>query len=67
MANDDLACAVVLTALDDSKYKGIDEAKTVAGLYTALKAHAKEEGLVQEVLKIQCSPNEPLTMTTTKI
>lgn len=73
MANNDLACAVVLTALDDSEYEGVDEAKTAAGLYNALKARAEGEGpvrmvaLMQEVLKMQCSPNEPLTTTATRI
>ncbi|KAG6863742.1 hypothetical protein C0993_010482, partial [Termitomyces sp. T159_Od127] len=37
MANDDLAHAVVLTVLNDSKYEGVDKAKTAAGLYATLK------------------------------
>ncbi|KAG6888458.1 hypothetical protein C0995_008133 [Termitomyces sp. Mi166 len=35
MANNNLAHAVVFTMLNDSKYKGINETKTTAGLYAA--------------------------------
>ncbi|KAG6876384.1 hypothetical protein C0993_003506 [Termitomyces sp. T159_Od127] len=73
VSNDDLARAVILTALNDSKYEGLDETKTAASLYRRVKARAEGEGpvcmvtLMQEVLKIQCSPNESLTVTAKKI
>lgn len=73
VANDDLARAVILTALDKSEYEGLDDAKTAASLYTSIKARAEGEGLVrmvsliQEVLKIQCSTSKPLTVTATRI
>lgn len=72
-ANDDLARAIILTAIDESEYKGLDEDKTAANLYTQIKTRAEGEGpvrmvaLIQEVLQIQCSPSEPLTTTAKRI
>ncbi|KAG6894873.1 hypothetical protein C0992_004220 [Termitomyces sp. T32_za158] len=51
-ANNDLARAIILTALDDSEYDGLDEAKTAANLYTQVKACAEGEGLVQMIALI---------------
>ncbi|KAG5732542.1 hypothetical protein E4T56_gene15164 [Termitomyces sp. T112] len=73
IANNDLVHAVILTALDKSEYKGLDDATTAADLYSRAKVRAEGEGPVrmvapiQEVLKIQCSPNELLTTTAKKI
>ncbi|KAG6901743.1 hypothetical protein C0995_008308 [Termitomyces sp. Mi166 len=67
--NNDLAQAIILTMLDKSKYEGLDESKTAANLYAQVKAWADGEGpvrmisLIQEVLRIQCSPSESLTIT----
>lgn len=72
-ANDDLARAIILTALDEFEYEGLDEEKTAANLYAQIKTRAEGEGpvrmvaLIQEVLKIQCSSTEPLTTTATRI
>lgn len=72
-SNNDLAHAVILMALNESEYDGLDDAKTAASLFSHVKAQAKEEGpvrmvvLIQEVLRIQCSPNEPLTETAQQI
>lgn len=73
IANDDLARAVILTALDDSEYEGLDEARTTAALYDSIKSRAEGEGpvrmvvLMQEVLKIQCSTTKSLTITAKRI
>ncbi|KAG6892801.1 hypothetical protein C0992_012475, partial [Termitomyces sp. T32_za158] len=44
IANNDLARAVILTALDESEYEGLDEAKTAASLYDKVKSRAEGEG-----------------------
>ena len=73
LTNDDLARAVIMTALDEAEYEGLDDAKTAASMYAAVKARAEGEGpvrmvsLIQEVLKIQCSPSQPLTETAARI
>ncbi|KAG6867553.1 hypothetical protein C0993_001299 [Termitomyces sp. T159_Od127] len=72
-ANNNLAWAVILTALDETKYEGLDDAMTAANLYAAVKKQVEGKGLVwmvsliQEVLRIQCSPSELLTGTATHI
>ncbi|KAH0581834.1 hypothetical protein H2248_011512 [Termitomyces sp. 'cryptogamus'] len=69
MMNNNLAQAIILTALDESEYKGLDETKTAASLYKQVKTQVEGEGpvrmiaLIQEILKIQCSLNESLTVT----
>ena len=71
--NDDLTRAVILTALDDCEYDGLDKTKTTVNLYGQVKTRAEGEGpvrmitLIQEVLKIQCSPTEPLPATARQI
>lgn len=71
--NDDLACMVIFTALDDSEYEGLDDATTAASMYAHVKEHAEGERpvrmvvLIQEVLKIQCFLSEPLTVTANHI
>lgn len=73
VANDNLARAVILTALDESEYEGVDDASTAVSLYDKVKVRVEGEGpvcmvsLIQEVLKIQCSPNESLTIMAKKI
>ena len=58
VANDNLACAVILTALNDSEYEGLDNINAAASLYDMVKSRAEGEGpvrmvaLMQEVLKI---------------
>lgn len=67
--NNGLVCAVILTALDESEYEGLDDTKTTANLYAQVKTRAEGKGpvwmisLIQEVLRIQCLLSEPLTMT----
>lgn len=60
-----------MMAIDESKYEGLDKDKTVVNLYMQIKTHTKEEGPVQMVslivLKIQCSPEKPLTVTAKQI
>ncbi|KNZ76963.1 hypothetical protein J132_10911 [Termitomyces sp. J132] len=56
VANDDLTKAVILTALDETEYEGVDNAPSAAKLYALVKARAEGEGpvcmvtLIQEVL-----------------
>ncbi|KAG6871459.1 hypothetical protein C0992_010906, partial [Termitomyces sp. T32_za158] len=56
-----------------SEYEGLDEDKTAANLFVQIKARAEGEGpvrmvaLIQEVLRIQCSPDESLTVTAKRI
>ena len=46
IANDNLVHAVILTALDDSEYEGVDNAKTAADLYDRVKMRAEGEGIL---------------------
>lgn len=54
--NNDLARAVILTALDDSEYDGLydglDESKTAANLYAQVKTRAEGEGPVRMIILI---------------
>ncbi|KAG5349549.1 hypothetical protein C0989_003211 [Termitomyces sp. Mn162] len=67
VVNNDLAHAIILMALDELEYEGLDKSKTVVNLYAQVKACAEGKGLVkmvalmQEILKIQCSLSEHLT------
>lgn len=71
--NDDLACAIILTALDEAEYEGLDKDKTAANLYDQVKTCAEGKGpvwmvaLIQEVLWIQCSPSKLLTVMAKRI
>lgn len=69
IANNNIMWAVILTALDDSEYEGLNKINTAASLYDTVKSRVEGEGpvhmvaLMQEVLKIQCTPSESLTIT----
>ncbi|KAG5336749.1 hypothetical protein C0989_011956 [Termitomyces sp. Mn162] len=45
MMNNNLAQAIILTALDESEYKGLDETKTAASLYKQVKTQVEGAAL----------------------
>ncbi|KAG6872816.1 hypothetical protein C0995_006415 [Termitomyces sp. Mi166 len=53
--NNDLAWAIILTALDESEYEGLDKIKTAADLYTHVKTQAEGKGPYKPVqAQISC-------------